>query len=45
MSVYTYKIENNLDKNGGNFEVDYSISVNSSILNVINIKVEVEKIK
>lgn len=45
MSVYTYKIENNLKENGGSVEVNYSISVNSSVLNVLNLKVEIEKIK
>ena len=43
MSVYTYKIENNLSENGGKFRVNYSISVNSDIVSIMDLTVSVEK--
>ncbi len=44
MSVYTHSISNRLYKDGGTLNMKYSISLNSNLLNVIDITVEVEKI-
>lgn len=44
MSVYTQSIENNLTETGGEINFKYTISVNSGIVNIMDITVKIEKI-